>query len=895
VAGVRRLTAIVVILSLIFLGSLGSTVQGAGPSSPRFSDVTDHWASASILEASGKGIVTGYPDGTFRPGAPLTRAAFVTMLVGTLGLPPVTGRPAFFADTLEHWVGTGGWLEAAMSAKIFQISDYPDGAFGPDIDITREEIAVMVTRALQPGSPPASKANSFTDAGSVTPWRLPYVAEAARRGLITGYPDGTFRPANRATRAEAVVIALRVAGALGGTRPAPGMPSTPSVRPWPEVVPGPVRECLEEALGQEVKAQIEGGLLQPSAPQQAQIDACLASQPETEPRVQIEPAADKPATWRLGPVSISTHNPVTWVQGLDLRLNLFFTLENRGAAPAAVRFDNLSELRGPDKPSWFFSLLGYSDIYRGSIGLAPGETKTFEAILSGMWTGTRTRQTVPFKFRLMETGEVATLPLEFVVKPEGQLSELAKGAVLSGRVTTPSGAKVAGAAVTLYFIHGENSLRATTDAEGAYRIDAPALSDLQTLLGPRPQPHPSDGYTLLVDAPGYDAWSTSGLSLARGQETTLNAQVQPARATLSYRLVSELPTDGRYGYWWTKFLGATGRAVTVQGQHPPRLDLPGHILGVDMQGRELWRLPTGNECWALDTSGDGQLIAAGCHDGNVYVADANGKLLWQKTVGTELYSVRFTPDGSQLLVDRGPQGNSFGIYTARSGELIWAPAEPVGQVRGARWSSDGQRLATAHNEGEVRMWTRDGKLLWINWIGETPFQFEMDAAYNVYGGGKTQYISSLDGATGALRWRRYMDSTVNEAVRHLTVDGDLLMVDSFNGLLHALDPASGKTLWERKLPPAKMDGPHGTGHNAFDMTADGSLMVVGTRGYEVLVYDRSGALLWRHAASQRSDFAGAPDFHGHYTGALSIAISPDGRYIVAGYADSAVRVFERER
>ncbi|HWI65400.1 MAG TPA: S-layer homology domain-containing protein [Symbiobacteriaceae bacterium] len=830
-------------ICLILLGLSGQTVLGAGPGGPQFSDVTDHWALASIEEASGRGIVTGYPDGTFRPGAALTRAAFVTMLARTLGLPPDTSRLPVFPDAREHWVGTGGWLEAAYSVGILQLSDYPQAQFGPDVDITREEIAVMVTRALLgPGTPPASTANTFADAGSVAPWRLPYVAEAAKRGLITGYPDGTFRPANRATRAEAVVIALRVAGArVAGPGPGPG--------------PGP----------------------------------------GTRPPVEIKAAPDKLSTWTLGPVSISTHNPVTWIQGLDTRLNLFFTLENKGASPATLRLDNLSDLRGPDKPSWLSAVLGYSGIYRDSIELAPGETETFELHLSSMWDGKRDRQTVPFKFRLVQTGEIVTLPLDFIINPDGMLRDLGGGAVLTGRVTTPSGAPVAGAMVTLYFIHGGNTLRTTTGADGGYRIDAPPLSDLQTLLGPRPQPHPSEGYTVLVDAAGYGAWFQDGIALARGQQTVLNAQVQPAQAKLAYRLVAEHPTDGRYGYWWTKFLGATNRAVTVQGQHPPQLGLPGHILGLDMQGRELWRIPTGNECWALDTSADGQLIAAGCHDGNAYVADANGKLLWKKAVGGELYGVRFSPDSTLLLVDRGPKGENFGVYQARSGELVWTPGEQLGQVRGARWSSDGQRLATAHNEGEVRMWTRDGKLLWRNFIGEVPFEFEMDGAYNVYGGGKTQYISSLDGTTGALRWRRYMDSTANEAVRHMTAAGDVLMVDSFNGLLHALDPATGKTLWQRQLPAVTGDAPHGTGHNAFDMTADGGLMVVGTRGYDVEVYDRTGALLWHHMSSQRSDFPGDPSFHGHYTGALSVAISPDGRYIVAGYADSVVRVFEREQ
>jgi len=861
----RHLVAALLVISLILLGLPAPQSLAATPGEPQFTDLAGHWAATSILEASQRGIVTGYPDGTFRPSAPLTRAAFLTMLARAMRLVVDPVSPIPFSDSREHWVGRDGWLGAALSAGIIIPTDYPDGRFGPDTEITREEIAVMVARAV--GDPLHLRDRPevpLADLASVTPERVPYVKQAARLGLVTGYPDATFRPMAKATRAEAVVIALRVVNTLPG-QPGPTAPAQPG--------PGPA---------------------QPPAPGPAQPPGPMVPQ---RPPVQITPAPDKLTTWHLGDIAISTFSPVTWVAGLDLRLNLFFTLENKGSSPASIRFDSLDYLRGPEKPTWLSAVLGYTDLYRGAITLAPGETETFELILSMMFESNEIRQTVPFTFKLLETGEKVSIPLEFVIKPEGRLSDLNRTAVLSGRVLDSNGLPVSGATVTVYYIHGENNLRAVTDANGRYRIDLPPSSDLTTLLGPRPQPHDSTGYTVLVDAPGYAAWSKHDLSAVAGEQVTLDARLQPAKAKASYRLVAELVTDGAYGYWWSKHLGTSDLAVSVQGQHPPRLDQPGHILGIDMAGKERWRIPTGNECWALDTSPDAKLVAAGCHDGTVYVVAADGTLLWKKALGagmfTEIYAVRFSPDSTLLLVDRGPKGESMGVYQARSGELVWAPEGPVGQVRAARWSADGKRLVTAHSDGDVRMWSQTGEQLWQSWIGEVPFQLEIDPAYNVYGGGKTQYITSLDGATGEVRWRRYMDTTPNEAVRHLTATGDLLMVDSFNGILHALDPRTGETIWERQLP-ALADGPHGTGHNAFDMTPDGSFMVVGTRRYQLLVYDRSGALLWSHQASQRPDFKGDPASHGHYTGALSAAISPDGRYIVAGYADSVIRIFERE-
>ena len=125
---------------------------------------------------------------------------------------------------------------------------------------------------------------------------------------------------------------------------------------------------------------------------------------------------------------------------------------------------------------------------------------------------------------------------------------------------------------------------------------------------------------------------------------------------------------------------------------------------------------------------------------------------------------------------------------------------------------------------------------------------------------------------------------------------------SFGGLLQALNGA-GQLLWQRFMPALPNISPQGTpeefifgtGHNALSMTPDGTLMAIGSRGYQALLYDRNGTLVFSHTAAMRSDFQGPdPLTHGNYTGTTAISLSPDGKYIAAGYADSVIRIFARQ-
>ncbi len=198
----------------------------------RFKDTGGHWAEAFIVRAAERGLVGGNPDGTFAPQGTTTRAAFVKLMVQAGQFPLRSGGTSPFLDTASHWVFTQGYIGTAVFEGTVVPSEF-QGSFYPDRPITREEMAVMAARVLRrSGVLPGPEVSPFADAAEIRGdyWRD--VDFAAGLGIITGFEDRTFKPKDNATRAQAVVIALRVldciaakggqAGGIGAQPPTTG-------------------------------------------------------------------------------------------------------------------------------------------------------------------------------------------------------------------------------------------------------------------------------------------------------------------------------------------------------------------------------------------------------------------------------------------------------------------------------------------------------------------------------------------------------------------------------------------------------------------------------------------------------------------------------------------------
>lgn len=182
-----------------------------------FSDVTGgvEWGDPHILRLYEKGIVRGKSADVFDPDGTLTRAEFLAMLLRACEVEPAQGEEAAgaFADVLpSHW--SYAYVYRAREMGIITPEEYPEG-FGPDVPITRLEVAVMAARALGLEEDSASRAGedlAVRDQESVELRYRGYVASAVEWGVLRGYEDGTFRPSDNATRREACVIIFRMLG-----------------------------------------------------------------------------------------------------------------------------------------------------------------------------------------------------------------------------------------------------------------------------------------------------------------------------------------------------------------------------------------------------------------------------------------------------------------------------------------------------------------------------------------------------------------------------------------------------------------------------------------------------------------------------------------------------------
>ncbi|MDF9409403.1 MAG: Endo-1,4-beta-xylanase A precursor [Pelotomaculum sp. PtaB.Bin013] len=174
--------------------------KGSEAPTVAFSDIAGHWAQNEIEGLVARGAVTGYPDGTFKPDNTITRAEFATVLVKALKLAPQNGK--IFADTARHWARD--YIATAASNGI--VNGYDNETFGPDDLITREQMAVMIVKAEKLAI--VSEGISFEDGNKISAWARSAVATAAKKGIMKGYPDNTFKPEGNSTRAEAVTAIM---------------------------------------------------------------------------------------------------------------------------------------------------------------------------------------------------------------------------------------------------------------------------------------------------------------------------------------------------------------------------------------------------------------------------------------------------------------------------------------------------------------------------------------------------------------------------------------------------------------------------------------------------------------------------------------------------------------
>jgi hypothetical protein len=177
-----------------------------------FKDVpSNYWAKEVIEDIATLGIVTGYPDGTFRPEGPITRAEVTTLLVRALGQKLPEAVDSVFSDLpSSHWAAK--YVKEGVRRKY--VLGYPDGTFKPSNRINKAEGVVLMSRFGELKTPEKVIEAPFADLPG-RHWAATYVTSAKQAGYLKYLEGKPFEPKKDLTRAEAVEILSRTKFAKG--------------------------------------------------------------------------------------------------------------------------------------------------------------------------------------------------------------------------------------------------------------------------------------------------------------------------------------------------------------------------------------------------------------------------------------------------------------------------------------------------------------------------------------------------------------------------------------------------------------------------------------------------------------------------------------------------------
>lgn len=190
-------TAVLAVFFLSVFTGLG-TPKASAATYP--TDIAGHWAATQLLSLYNQGVISGYGDGTIKPNNAITRAEFMSMINRAFNF--VTPTSIYFSD-----VKTTDWfyLDVCKARAAGYIAGYDDGTMRPNNNISREEAAVMLAKAM--GLNTGSYGYlPFTDVGKFSPWSTNSVAALYAGGYISGNGDGTYKPTSAITRGEAAAM-----------------------------------------------------------------------------------------------------------------------------------------------------------------------------------------------------------------------------------------------------------------------------------------------------------------------------------------------------------------------------------------------------------------------------------------------------------------------------------------------------------------------------------------------------------------------------------------------------------------------------------------------------------------------------------------------------------------
>lgn len=157
------------------------------------------WAKECVQYLAENKIIDGYEDGSFKPFGNITREEFVKLTVSALKL-ELSYCDEFSDVTEDKWYA--GYVGAAYNAGI--TSGYDNGRFGAGENITRQDAAVILARAIKAEN--SENLSVFNDESDISEYAVKPIKALFEKGIIKGNETGNFLPKNMLTRAEAAMM-----------------------------------------------------------------------------------------------------------------------------------------------------------------------------------------------------------------------------------------------------------------------------------------------------------------------------------------------------------------------------------------------------------------------------------------------------------------------------------------------------------------------------------------------------------------------------------------------------------------------------------------------------------------------------------------------------------------
>jgi len=181
-----------------------------------FSDVaSDNWASPFIQALASRNIISGFPDGTFRPNDPVTRAQYAAIILKAFPNAPRVNNPVNFSDVPSNY-----WASQAIQNAYATgfLAGFPGGTFRPNDNIPRAQALVSLSNGLKftAAQPVDNVLQVFTDASSIPGYARNSIAAATERRLVVNYPDvSLLNPNQTATRADVAAFVYQALVSTG--------------------------------------------------------------------------------------------------------------------------------------------------------------------------------------------------------------------------------------------------------------------------------------------------------------------------------------------------------------------------------------------------------------------------------------------------------------------------------------------------------------------------------------------------------------------------------------------------------------------------------------------------------------------------------------------------------